>query len=189
MNNWHNHLKKCLRKIPQTLEEINDTQLFKDLGRDISCTFCVDGVPLKEIGGSSKGVEGAYKEFEDAIKSLSEDQKKKVLEFCKDFPAQGVVFLFHPRMSGTDRQQGAISTGKIHFAVNISGENIHVITNTGREVPQVLNYVGNGIIVAKVTTPVCKFEFDYHPEDGSSSNVKVMEYSGQRVAIDVKASV
>ena len=117
-----------------------------------------------------------------AIESLSSDKQKKVQEFCKNFSTQGVFALRQPRLG----EYGRIDGKTVRLNVNILGENVHVVLDSLESINDCKYWhkeIGTQTITAHTVTPTCKFEFDYHPEDGSSSNVKMVEYSGQTVNI------
>ena len=162
--------------------------IFRDLGRKYTCTFHVGNQTIELNILDQKCPEGvesrqqyAFNVLCDAIRTLPEDQQERVREFCKNFPSQGVLALQHPRMSGW----GRIDCGRSQFEVSFKNEglvHVEVSSKAGTGKASYLNDVGSAINT-EITTPGSKFEFDYHPEDGSSSNVKVLEYSGQTVSI------
>ena len=82
------------------------------------------------------------------------------------------------------QQQARIDGETTHLDVHFSEENVHVCVTAGDKNGVKQHYFGStGFITANISTPPFSFEFDYHPEDGSSSKVNVVGYSGQTVKI------
>lgn len=158
-------------------------QIFKDLERNFTLTLHVDGkvlnieVPKVREEGTLDG-EIAFKALKTSIASLSGEQQKEVKEFCKNFPTQGVVRVDNQLLGGFPAR---INGHEVHLDVHVSERTPHVVVTTGGKEAIEVAYPGG--IVTDTVTPVCKFEFDYNPENGSSSNVKLMEYSGQTISI------
>ena len=167
-----------------------DNVICKDIDRGFIFTFHVGNrkipinLPKVPEGTPKEGL--AYQALNESISTLPKDQQDKIREFCKNFSSQGIFTMLHPRVLGA----GRIGTQTPNFDVYISEKGIHVAVSSGAEEPINAPYSdgGHGVIIAKITTLICKFEFDYHPEDGHSSNIQLTEYSGQTVSIDLKAT-
>ena len=183
-----NGLERNLKQPSKSKETVfsHENQIFKDLERNFTLTLQIDGKKFEIEVPKTDREEGiidgqiAFSALNDTIESLTEDQKEKIQEFCKNFSTQGVLALPHPRIGGYGRIDGSGT----HLVVDISQESIHVCVITGGEEPVESPYAVNFCsIQTHISTPVCKFEFDYHPEDGSASDVKLSEYEGQTVKI------
>lgn len=167
----------------------SDNQIFRDLGRTYVGIFHIGNKTI-EIGpfNSSSGRQLAYQKLTEEIGDLPPELQEKVHEFCKNFPAQGVFSIFNPRLSG---QYGRIDCHSPRFEVSFQDNgsaHVKVYSENGKGNQLYWDDTGRNTIYPEITTPICKFEFDYHPEDGHSSNIQLTEYSGQTVSIDLKAT-
>ena len=167
----------------------SDNQIFRDLGRNFKGIFYIGNKTI-EIGPfeSNSGYQLAYKKLTEEISDLPKEMQEKVYEFCKGFPAQGVFSIFNPRLSG---QYGRIDCHSPRFEVSFQDNgsaHVKVYSENGKGNQLYWDDTGRNTIYPEITTPICKFEFDYHPEDGHSSNIQLTEYSGQTVSIDLKAT-
>ena len=179
-------LEKNLGKASKSMATAfsSQNQIFKDLERNYTLTLHVDdnalnvNVPKSARKEETLDGEIAFEALKTSIAFLPEEQQEKVKEFCKNFPTQGVVRVDNPLLGGFPAR---IDGHKIHLDVHVSERSTHVVVTTGGKEAIEVAYPGG--IMTDTVTPVCKFEFDYHPEDGSSSNVKVIEYSGQTISI------
>ena len=187
------NLEKNLKNIAKNSELRTDfsekNQIFRDLiNNGFSLTIKINDktIDIPHEGKQIKSKEEAFSMLQDATKDLAEDERGKVYEFCKKFSCQGMFALPHPRLGGFGRVDSGRET---HLEVDFSSEKPHVTVSTqGGEIKAFCNgrYNERGSayqLLANITNPPLKFEFDYHSEDGHASNVNMIEYSRQTVNI------
>ncbi|MGX8716925.1 MAG: hypothetical protein ACSW8C_02960 [bacterium] len=161
-------------------------QIFSDLGRNFQGIFHIGNKTI-EIGPfeSESGYELAFEKLKEEISDLPPELQEKVHEFCKGFPTQGVFALKHPRVNG----YGKIDCARPQLEVLFEDKglvHVKVSSENGKGNQLYWDDTARNTIYPEITTPICKFEFDYHPEDGSSSNIQLTEYLGQTVTIDLE---